>query len=204
MGSPSTYPIIQRSKPCVSLLIITSSAMSTVNTEQIKLLINYLIFQIGWFVCVLGGNQPAIVFTIFALCVHLFWIGNWKMEKQLLVICLLLGSTIDSFLGNLQILQFSGDGRLLPGWLACLWVLFGTTLRHSLDWSRKRKSLGALLGLIGGPASYYAGSKLTSVSLGDPLWQTLLILAVIWALVLPLLQSFSEVWLKKARLQGIG
>ena len=172
------------------------------NVEKIKLLINYLIFQIGWFVCVIGGNQSALLFTLFALSIHLLWIGSWRQEKQLLVICLLLGSAIDSFLGNLQILQFSGDSRLLPGWLACLWVLFGTTLRHSLDWSRQHKSLGAILGLIGGPASYYAGSKLTDVSLAEPLWQTLLILAVIWALVLPLLQSFSEAWLKKTRLQS--
>ena len=172
-------------------------------TEKIKLLINYLIFQIGWFVCVLGGNQPALIFTIAALGVHLIWIGSWQKEKQLLVICLLLGSAIDSFLGNLQILQFSGESRLLPGWLACLWVLFGTTLRHSLDWSRTHKRLGALLGLFGGPASYYAGSKLTDITLAEPIWQTLLVLAIIWTIVLPLLQSFSEAWLKKTRLQGI-
>ena len=173
------------------------------STKKIKLLINYLIFQTGWFVCVSGGNQPALLFTLGALAVHLIWVGSWRKEKQLLVICFLLGSAIDSFLGNLQILQFNEDGRLLPGWLACLWVLFGTTLRHSLDWSRQHKAAGALLGFAGGPASYYAGSKLTDVSLAEPLWQTLLILAVIWALVLPLLQSFSEAWLKKARLQGI-
>ena len=172
-------------------------------TETIKLLINYLIFQLGWFVCVMGGSRLALIYTAFTLAVHLLWISSWQKEKQLLVICLLLGSTIDSFLGNLDILQFSGEGRLLPVWLACLWVLFGTTLRHSLDWSRTHKPLGAILGLIGGPASYFAGSKLTDVSLAEPIWQTLLILAVIWAITLPLLQSFSEAWLKKARLQGI-
>ena len=172
------------------------------NTEKAKRLINYLIFQVGWFVCVLGGNMPALLFTLAALAVHLLWVSSWQKEKQLLAICLLLGSAIDSFLGNLQILQFNGDSRLLPGWLACLWVLLGTTLRHSLDWSRRHKWLGACPGLIGGPVSYYAISKLTDISLREPIWQTLLILAAIWALVLPLLQSFSEAWLKKARLQN--
>ena len=59
-----------------------------------------------------------------------------------------------------------------------------------------------VLGFIGGPASYYAGSTLTDVSLAAPLWQTLLILAVIWAIVVPLLQSFSEAWLKKPGFRG--
>lgn len=168
-----------------------------------KLVTNYLLFQLGWFACVLGGNTIALITAVLVLIIHLLWVGNWQQEKQLLAITLLLGCAIDSFLGNLDILQFNssttGNGRLLPLWLACLWLLFATTLRHSLDWTRSHKLAGAILGFFGGPLSYLAGAKLSDVSLAQPIWQTLLILAVIWSLTIPLLQSFSDAWLEKQR-----
>ncbi|MFK0573378.1 DUF2878 domain-containing protein [Endozoicomonas sp.] len=174
-------------------------------TNKTKLIINYLLFQIGWFACVLGGNPIALAATTVVLFIHLTWIGSWKKEKQLLAITFLIGCAVDSFLGNLHILQFGSQlndyGRMLPLWLACLWLIFGTTLRHSLDWSRNHKLYGSLLGLFGGPLSYLAGAKLTDITLAQPLWQTLLTLAIIWAMIIPLLQSFSQAWLNKAKSQ---
>ena len=167
-------------------------------TEQRKKqIINFLLFQAGWFACVLGGDQTALITTLVILIIHLRWIGQWRLEREILAVSLLLGSAIDSCLGNFDILIFSGEGRLLPIWLACLWLLFGTTLRHSFDWTREHRLLGAMLGMIGGPASYYAGTKLTDVSLMEPAWLTLLILSAIWAVVIPVLQTFSAVWLKR-------
>ncbi|WP_067517142.1 DUF2878 domain-containing protein [Endozoicomonas ascidiicola] len=171
--------------------------------DNVKLLINFLLFQFGWFSCVLGGNQIAWIATIIILIIHFRWVGNWQNEKQLLAVTFLLGCAVDSFLGNLNILQFQNPSndtsRILPLWLACLWLLFSTTLRHSLDWSRTHRWIGALLGFVGGPLSYLAGSKLTDVSLAQPAWQTLLVLAVIWAIVLPVLQTFSQVLLEKQK-----
>ncbi|MGO0305825.1 DUF2878 domain-containing protein [Endozoicomonas acroporae] len=171
--------------------------------DKIKLIANYLLFQLGWFACVLGGDQIALAAAVIVLFIHLLWIGNWHKEKQILALTLLLGCAIDSFLGNLEILKFNSQlddaGRILPLWLACLWLIFATTLRHSLDWSRTNKLYGAILGFFGGPLSYLAGSKISDVTLAQPLWQTLLILAIIWAVVIPMLQSFSQAWLNKAK-----
>ena len=173
----------------------------TVNT--IKLIVNYLLFQLGWFACVLGGNRIALATTVVILAVHLLWVGSWAREKQLLAVTFFLGCAIDSFLGNMDILQFhpDNDGRILPLWLACLWLIFATTLRHSLDWTRTHRLYGAALGIIGGPLSYYAGAQLSNVTLAQPLWQTLLLLGAIWAITIPMLQSFSQAWLNKTRRQ---
>ncbi|WP_257266421.1 DUF2878 domain-containing protein [Endozoicomonas sp. ONNA2] len=172
-------------------------------TDKIKLIANYLLFQLGWFACVFGGNQIALAAAVMILLIHLVWIGSWQREKQILALTFLLGCAIDSFLGNLEILKFQsqldGGSRILPLWLACLWLIFATTLRHSLDWTRTHKLYGAVLGFFGGPSSYLAGSKMSDVTLAQPLWQTLMILAIIWALLLPLLQSFSQAWLNKAK-----
>ncbi len=169
--------------------------------ERKKNIVNYILFQAGWFACVLGGNTMAIYSTMVILTVHLIWIGNWKKEKEILAVTLLLGSTIDSFLGNLQILQFSEDSRLLPAWMACLWCLFGTTLRHSFLWAINNKRSGALIGMLFGPLSYLAASKLTDISLAHPLWQSVAILSILWALIIPVLQAFSGAWIERTKNQ---
>ena len=168
-----------------------------------KSIINLLLFQVGWFACVLGGSAVALGCTALILMIHLNFCTCWKKERELLAITLLLGCSIDSFLGHLGILLFPGDSLLIPPWLACLWLLFGTTLRHSLAWTGQYKIAGAATGAIGGPLSYFAGAQLTEVSLAAPLWQTLLILAVIWALIIPILQAFSEVWLERYRRNSV-
>ena len=174
--------------------------------SKMKLLINFALFQLGWFACVLGGNQVALIAVPIILIIHFRWVGQWHSEKQLLVITFLLGCTIDSFLGNLDILQFNTttneESRLLPLWLAGLWALFATTLQHSLDWARTHRSTGALLGFFGGPLSYLAGSKLTDVALATPVWQSLLVLAIVWTILVPVLQTFSQVLLDKLNNKG--
>ena len=79
---------------------------------------NFLLFQLGWFACVLGGDAAAVPVTILIVIVHLKFIGNWQKERELLAITLLLGSAVDSVLGNFDVLQFSGESRVLPQWLA--------------------------------------------------------------------------------------
>ncbi len=165
--------------------------------ERVKRLANYLLFQIGWFICAIGTDDIALYITCTIVFIHVIAIGSWRKEKEILVICLLLGSTIDSFLGNLNVLQFSGEGKLLPVWLACMWVLLGTTIKHSLAWVGQHWTWGAILGFLGGPTAYYGGSQLSDVRLGEPLWQTLLILATIWAVIFPLLFAFSKAWQKR-------
>ena len=169
--------------------------------DRIKLTANFLLFLTGWFICALGTDSIALYITCTILFIHFITMGNWRKEKEVLAVCLLLGSTVDSFLGNLNILHFSGEGRVLPLWLACIWVLLGITIRHSLAWTGKHWSIGVGAGLIGGPAGYYALSLLTNMSLNAPLWQTLLVLAVLWAIIIPLLQAFSQVWRKRLQAQ---
>ena len=158
---------------------------------------NFILFQMGWLACVLGGNAVALPVTVLLVIIHLLFIGNWQKERELLAVTLLIGCSVDSFLGNLSILQFPEESRVLPLWLACLWLLFATTLRHSLDWTREYKLWGATGGMLAGPLSYYAGAHLTDISLAQPEWQSLLILGCVWAIMIPLLQSFSSVWLER-------
>ncbi len=157
-----------------------------------KNIINGLLFMVGWFACVLGGNKVALVATLIIVIIHITCITSWKKEGQLLVLTLLLGSVIDSLLGYTGLLQFGSDSPLLPVWLACLWLLFSTTLRHSLAWMHSYKRSASLAVAVIAPFNYYTGAKLAGIGLAQPVWQPLLIIGIIWAILIPALLTFSS------------
>ena len=96
-----------------------------------KLLLNALLFQLGWFLCVFAAQQPWLLLGVpLLLAIHLRWVAGWHAEGRLLVSVLLSGAALDSTLLQMGVLDFAGDSLLLPLWLAALWLLFGTTLNH--------------------------------------------------------------------------
>lgn len=150
-------------------------------------LLNALLFQLGWFACVFGAQRPwLLLIALGCLAAHFIWIAPWRAEWRLLAGVTLFGSVLDSSLQQLGVFDFAGTSPLLPAWLALLWALFATTLRHSLAWTARPWWLGAVLGGLSGPLSYYAGARLAGVALPLGTGTTLLLLAIIWAGVLPL------------------
>lgn len=159
-----------------------------------KLLVNALLFQLGWWTCILAGNGPWLWIVAAVLAIHLLWTSSWHAEGKLLISVLLAGCALDSFLLNLGVFQLSSESKIIPLWWALLWPLLGSTLNHSLAWSAKPWWLASLVGAIGGPLSYYAGVQLAGVQMPHGQWPTLLLLALIWAGVLPLLHAFSALY----------
>lgn len=66
-----------------------------------------------------------------------------------------------------------------------LWVNFGTTLRPSLAWMWHRPLLAAALGAVGGPCTYWAGSRIGAISLTEPQWKGLAWAAAQYAIAVP-------------------
>ena len=165
-----------------------------------KTLVNAVLFQAGWFACVFAAKQPwLLAVPIAALLVHFLWTSSWAAEGRLVASVMLLGSVLDSFLLNIGVLDFGSNSLLLPAWLALLWALMGTTLNHSLAWSARHWWLASLLGGVGGSLSYLAGSRIADVSFPYGQTPTLILLAVIWAVVLPLLHGFARLYREKVR-----
>jgi len=167
-----------------------------------KLIVNAVLFQLGWFACVLG-DAPWLAVVAVAVLVHLCWVSSWAAEGKLLVTVFLFGSALDSFLLNLGLFDFGAvDGeprRLIPLWLALLWLLLATTLNHCLAWTARPWWRASLLGAVAGPLSYLAGARLAGVELPYGTWPSLTVLAVIWALVLPALHGFAELYRNQYR-----
>lgn len=158
-----------------------------------KQLLNALLFQIAWFACVLGGTGPWLLVAAAVLAVHLLWTTSWSDEGELIISVTLIGTLLDTLLLACGVFVFDAGGPLIPLWLIVLWAVLATTLKHCLDWTAKPWWRASLLGAIGGPLSYYAGSKMAGVHLPLGIWPSMLLLGVIWAGLFPLLQRLARI-----------
>ena len=151
-----------------------------------KKLFNAVLFQLGWFACILGGDAVALVATVSILCLHKVFFINKRFEWYFIVSIAVTGFIVDNTLSALGVLTFQSPSLLFtPLWMVCIWVLFAMTLNHSLGWLKNRLWLASVLGAISGPMSYLAGSKLANVALSTPPTFSLLSISACWAILLP-------------------
>lgn len=156
-------------------------------------LLNALLFMCGWLTCLLGGGQWLWGVAV-VLLVHLALIGSWQREGKLLASAFLLGSAVDSFLLQLGVFDFAEARQLIPLWQALIWLLVGTTLYHCLAWTAKPWWRASLVGAGFALLSYGASSWLGLVRLPYGEAATLALLALVWAVVLPLLHGFARLY----------
>lgn len=159
---------------------------------------NFILFQIGWLSCVIGGASSnyhwigiAVVAAIIAI--HLVRAETISNEFMLILITALLGTAWDSALMGAGLFDFSNgvvfDG-LVPFWMVAMWALFATTLNVSMRWMKNRYLLASVFGAIGGPVAYYAGYRLGAVELSQTS-TALIAVAAGWAVIMPLLMLLS-------------
>jgi hypothetical protein len=175
---------------------------------MLKQLANAVLFQLGWFACVLGGNSYWLIVPVAVLLVHVLWTSAWAAEGKLLLWVTGLGVLLDSSLLMLGVFDFATQGPLIPLWLALLWAVLATTLNHCLAWAATPWWRASLLGAVGGPMSYYAGSQMAGVNLPLGLWPSMLLLAALWAVVFPgllwLAAYLRRVWQDKEGIHRSG
>jgi len=161
---------------------------------------NYLGLQLGWFACAWGaGNHfpwlgPLIV--VIHLGIHLYWSDSRRREAIFISIVTLLGLLVDSLQKVTGLVVYAGDSTafswLAPAWIVAMWALFASAINSSLKWLQGRYALAALLGTVFGPLSYRAGAALGAASfpLGDGL--SLVLLAIIWGVTMPVLFRLNQ------------
>ncbi len=163
------------------------------------MLLNLVVFQIGWFACVLGGayGLPWLG-TVCALLIvtwHVSRLPQPSVELRLILLAGAIGLILDSLPVLLGLIHYT-SGNLVSGlpphWIVAMWLLFATLPNIGLRWLKNRGLLAALLGGLGGPLAYYAGVKLGAAQFTAPLWQALGLLAINWAIAMPLLMKLSD------------
>lgn len=161
------------------------------------ILTNVVLFQIGWFACVLSGaaQRPWIggIVALIIVSFHLFRAHEREPELKLVMIALGIGAIWDSILVSQNWLQYSsglGLPNVAPYWIIMMWGLFATILNVSLRWLRGRWIMAALFGAVGGPLAYYGGYRLGALQFGNES-AALLALALGWAFLTPILMSLA-------------
>jgi hypothetical protein len=154
-------------------------------------IVNFLLFQVGWFACVLGGAYSwpwlGTFVAIFIVGFHVFYSTYPGREIWLILFAVVIGAAWDSLLVWLQWITYASgmwSTNLAPHWIIALWALFATTLNVSLRWMKRRLVIAVLSGAIAGPLAYYAGFRLGAVNFTDTS-RALVALSIGWAVLMP-------------------
>lgn len=151
-------------------------------------LLNFVLFQSGWLLCVLFPGLLSAAAAFGLVAVHLTLVSQHRSrELQFILLGTVLGSLLDGLWFQLGIMSDSaGLVVWTPVWLVGMWAVFLTTLAHSLSWMGSRPWLPFVLAPIAGPFAYWSASELGAVELPGA-WASLLALALGWLFIFPLL-----------------
>lgn len=151
-------------------------------------LLHFVLYQAGWFACVLGAahGRPwaGTLAGLALLASHLALIPERRRQARFLLEAGLLGAVVDSAQSCLGLLTFRSGyvaGCLAPPWIVVMWMQFATLYRFGLSFLVGRPVLAACLGAVGGPLAFWAGHRLGAVSFADPPATSLAALAAVWA-----------------------
>ena len=162
---------------------------------------NFVLFQLGWFACIIGAANHQVfwpvVITLIYLTIHIARSNQPSLEMGLLFKATLYGVSADSLVSLSGFLIFEDawpSSYLSPVWMWVLWALVASTINGSLSWLRGRPILAAVLGAIAGPMSYEAGIRMGAGAWG-PQGQVggLILLAIVWGAAMPLFLYWDRV-----------
>lgn len=172
-------------------------------------LINFVLFQAGWFACLLlaarGWPVAASGSIALVVAVHLWRAPRPAPEARLVLCAMAVGLVVDSVVVSQGVIRYHVGqpfAALPPHWIVALWALFATTLNVSMRWLKNpaastrsmfggRRWLAALMGAVAAPLSYAAGVRLGAAEFIDTR-HALLLLAAVWAVAMPLLVWLGE------------
>jgi hypothetical protein len=155
-------------------------------------LINYLLYQAGWFACILGAawHQPlaGLALAVVLVLAH-FWLADDRaVEGKLMLAALALGLAVEGYqTWAATYARFTSGGVVTwmsPPWLLAMWAQFATTFRFSMRGVMSHPWRATAFGMLGGPIAFLAGERLGAVTLAQPLVPALLRLAVAWGVTL--------------------
>ena len=159
---------------------------------------NFVLFQVGWFACILGGASGHVAASVlFSLTLVAISVWQTPFKKNLLELFIkigLYGLVGDTLLLQLGLLQFTSPVPftfLSPIWMLSLWILFASTLNQSMAWLSGKPLMGALVGAIFGPLSYIAGVEMGAANWGNRL-QAIVLIGFIWAIGMPIFLFWAK------------
>lgn len=156
------------------------------------ILLNAMLFNIGWAACVLMRDHLAL--TV-ALCIVLFHLGavtRLRREWVFIVVMLVIGLITDQIMVRAGLLQPTASDVSWVLWMGALWPMLASTLNHSLAMLQDRPLLSAMVGAVAGPFAYWTAIRLGAAQPGVEMLTLIISLSVLWCLLLPALYWLSR------------
>jgi hypothetical protein len=157
--------------------------------------------QLVWLCAVVGAGHglrwPALLAAAVYVASQLAMSARPAVDLKVLAVALLCGLVVDGIAGGSQRVVYAAawpSAWLAPAWILALWAAFAMTVTVSLKVLQQKRWLAALLGLLA-PLAYLSASRgWSSVLFAAPSWQGVIILALGWAVALPLLAASARHW----------
>lgn len=161
-------------------------------------LLNFTLFQIGWFSCVLSAAAGApwlgVLAASFIVATHVVLAPlRWRALKLILLV-MVLGTLWDSALVGFGWLAYPHGmwiDNLAPIWIVLLWALLATTLNQSMRWMQNRLWLASACGAVAGTLSYVAGARWGAVQMLDTVFACVA-LFIGWGVITPALLVLAK------------
>ena len=157
-----------------------------------KNIVNIVMFNGVWLLCVLGGSAVAAVSVAVTLAFHMKFISLDRRELWFIACVALVGLVVEFCLIHFSVLRQPDGSGIPPVWLLLLWPLFAITLNHSTSWFQNHLWPSAVAGAIAGPLTYYTGTRLTDYEIVDPFNVSMIKLIIVWMVVFPGLMLFAR------------
>ena len=168
--------------------------MTKLIKEKSRSLITLALFKLCWLAIVFGAVWSQQWLGLLAITAFLAYEAGARRRAGVLVPAVVvgvLGFAVDNAYVASGLLEFRDPAfALAPYWMALLWVNFALIVEHGLVFLQGRPVVAAVLGAFGGPSAYYAGVKLGLIQLTSPPVVALGIIALTWALAMPLLMHY--------------
>jgi hypothetical protein len=169
-------------------------------SKYLRLFFGWFAFYFVWIACALGAARgyPLIgpLLVLASILFHLLLSPQRAKDLAIIAFVSAVGFCIDTTYGLLGMLTYASVWEAVP-WLCPLWLvgmyaLFGMTVDHSLGWLQKNLFAAAVLGALGGAASYAAGARMGAVQFLWPWWDVMKVLAGVWFVFCPLVCYVSR------------
>lgn len=150
-----------------------------------KMFLSGVAFQLAWFLLILAPPFVAFVGLLAYLLFHFMWISKDRLLWLFSIRIFVIGLAIDSFFFYSGIFNLLSGSRVIPLWLAGLWLCFCLAVPFGFSFLKRHYVLCALFGFVGAPISYFSGITLRDdVSLASPTVLSLVYVGMSWAIYL--------------------
>lgn len=170
-----------------------STNMETETTKTTSV-VTLVLFKVCWAAIVFGAVWSREWMGLAAISAFVVYEVIARRRSRLLVPAIIvgmLGYAVDNAYVITGLVSFRDAGLgFAPYWMALLWVNFALIVEHGLSFLKGRPVLGAALGAIGGPMAYMTGVRLGLLELTAAPALALGVIALTWAIAMPLLMHF--------------